>query len=88
MFNPSGESEMKQISQVTFDFLKDQFERAVYDFAQDPDEVCTSPTDAIAYYEVLQEVAKECGMDFWNTVTKEQDGERLRSYLRFGGMEI
>ncbi len=65
------ELQLRQISQTTFDFLKSQYKQAVHNFCDDPDEVCSTPEEAVEYYNTLCLVGFECGLAFWDVAKEE-----------------
>jgi hypothetical protein len=77
---------MPQFSDEAVEFFRNCYHNEIYKFTDDPDEVCVSPDDAVEYYQLLVNVGKELGLDFWVVALEETMGHasrlnHLKNYL-------
>jgi hypothetical protein len=85
---------MKMISERTYKFFREQYERVVHDWFDDPDDQFTGWThaDLLDWWETLQVAAKDLDLDFWKMVRDEEAADcteyeinRVKAMLKKAG---
>jgi len=84
---------MKMVSEKTMEFLRDQYERVIDDWFDDPDGQFTewTPAEFAAWYQMMLTVGQECGKDFWQTawaVATDYEIDRVQEMLKTAGMDF